>query len=192
MPNSNNVEEIYLEAVKKLRASFPKFVIFLGLAYIVWLLYSNFFFQLSKEKSIGNVEIARLDSLLIISAVIILIFASFVEIKNVADSCAGLVTSYISSSGKIEEIRVRKVKRAFRTTFYILPFTIAYIIFSNLLEQIFPLLITIIPLAIVIWVFIASILLAMVLGLELEVAANNFIKRLRKIKPEKKANRKTY
>jgi hypothetical protein len=186
MPNSNNVEEIYLEAVKKLRASFPKFVIFLGLAYIVWLLFSHFFFQLSKESTLGNIEVVRLDSLLIISAVLVLILASFVEIKNVADACAGLVTSYISSSaGKIEELRVMKVKRAFRTTFYILPFTVAYLIFSNLLEQIFPLLTTIIPLAIVVWVVIASILLAMVLGLELEEAANNFIQRLRKIKPKK-------
>lgn len=185
MPNSNNVEEIYLDAVKKLRASFPKFVIFLGLAYIVWLLFSHFFFQLSKESTLGNIEVVRLDSLLIISAVIVLIIASFVEIKNVADACAGLVTSYISSSEKIEEIRVRKVRRAFRTTFYILPFTVAYIIFSNLLEQIFPLLTTIIPLAIVIWVVIASILLAMVLGLELEEAANKFIQGLRKIKPKK-------
>ncbi|MGC8811991.1 MAG: hypothetical protein ACP5O8_00165 [Candidatus Aenigmatarchaeota archaeon] len=185
MPNSNNVEEVYLDAVKKLRASFPKFVIFLGLAYIVWLLYSHFFFQLSKESTLGNIEVVRLDSLLIISAVVVLILSSFVEIKNVADACAGLVTSYISSAGKIEEIRVRKVRRAFRTTFYILPFTVAYLIFSNLLEQVFPLLTTIIPLVIVIWVVVASIFLAMVLGLELEEAANNFIQRLRKIKPKK-------
>ncbi|MCS7106183.1 MAG: hypothetical protein NZ942_02625, partial [Candidatus Aenigmarchaeota archaeon] len=95
------------------------------------------------------------------SATLILIIASFIEIKSVADACAGLVTSYISSSaGKIEEIRVTKVGRAFRTTFYIMPFTIAYLIFSNLLEQVFPLLTTIIPLIIVIWVVVASIMLA--------------------------------
>ncbi|MEM5794114.1 MAG: hypothetical protein QXS48_02335 [Candidatus Aenigmatarchaeota archaeon] len=185
MPESNKVEEVYIDAVKKLRASFPKFVIFLGLAYIVWLLYSHFFFQLSKESTLGNIEVARLDSLIIISATLILIIASFIEIKNVADACAGLVTSYISSEGKIEEIRVAKVRRAFRTTFYILPFTIAYLMFSNLFEQVFPLLTTIIPLIIVIWVVIASIMLAMVLGLELEEAAKNFVERLRKIKPKK-------
>ncbi|MEM7825540.1 MAG: hypothetical protein QW412_01620 [Candidatus Aenigmatarchaeota archaeon] len=183
MPNSNDVEELYINSVKKLRSSFPKFVIFLGLAYIVWLLFSYFFFPLSKESTLGSIEVVRLDSLLIISAVVVLILASFVEIKNFSDACAGLVTSYISSSaGKIEGLRVRKVRRAFRTTFYILPFTVAYLIFSNFLEQTIPLLTTIIPLIIVIWVVIASILLAMVLGLELEEAANNFIERIKKIK----------
>lgn len=182
MSDGNSIEEIYISSAKKLRASFPKFVIFLGLAYSVWLIGTTFFIPLSKGAFIGAVEAARIDSLILLGAVLALLFASFAEIKSVADACAGLVTSYIGHGSKIEEVRLRKVKRTFRITGYIIPTTVSYLIFSNLIEQIYPLLNTIIPIVIAVWVVVASILLAMVLGLELEEAAKVFGERLKKIR----------
>ncbi|MDI6798926.1 MAG: hypothetical protein QMD12_02960 [Candidatus Aenigmarchaeota archaeon] len=182
MSDSNSIEEIYISSAKKLRAGFPKFVIFLGLAYLVWLIGTTFFIPLGRGAFIGAVEASRIDSLILLGAVLALLFASFVEMKNVADACAGLVTSYIGHESEIEEVRLKKVKRTFNITGYILPTTVSYLIFNNLIEQINPMLNTIIPIVIAIWVVIASILLALVLGSELEEAAKVFVERLKRIR----------
>lgn len=177
MPD-NDLNKIYLNSVKKLRASFPKFVLFISLAYSVWLIGLNVILPLSKGSSIGLIEVARIDSLLILGAVLALIFASFVEMKNLADSCAGLIVSYTSHQSSVEELRLRRIRRTFRITGYIIPAVISYLIFTSILEQIHPILTTVIPILIVVWVVIASVLLAMVLGLEIEEAAKSFAEKI--------------
>jgi len=176
------VEALYISSVKKLRASFPKFVIFLGIGYSLWLLATTFLLPLGKGSFVGSVEIARLDNIIVLAAVLVFVIASFVEMKNVAEASADLVISYISHRGSVEQVRIDRVRRAFSITLFILPFTVAYFMFSKLLEQINPLLNTIIPIGMVIWVVVASILLAMVLGLELEEAASAFVKKLKRKK----------
>ncbi len=187
MMPKNDLDKIYISSAKKLRASFPKFVLFISLAYSVWLIGLKVILPLSKGSSIGLIEVTRIDSLLILGAVLALIFASFVEMKNLADACAGLMVSYISHQGEIEELRLRKVRRTFRITGYLIPTVISYLIFASILEQIHPMLTTIIPILIVVWVVIASVLLAMILGLELEEAAKSFAEKIEeRIKKKKK------
>lgn len=186
MPEGKSSEEVYLNSVIKLRLSFPKFVIFLGVAFIVWLIGTSFIFPLSKG-SLGSVDALSIESLILIAAVLVLIFLSFIEIKNVADASAGLIATYITKESNVEEVRLMKIRRSLRTTFYIIPTVTAYIIFSKVIEQIYAPLNTIIPILIVLWVVIASIFLAMVLGLELDEASRLFIEKLGKLR-RKKAN----
>jgi hypothetical protein len=186
MSEEKNVEKVYLESVGKLRACLPKFIIFLGVAAIIWLISTTYFIPLSRGVFVGAIEAARLDSILILTMVIIFLIASFLEIGHVADACTGLILSYIvHKENNIDSIRFRKMRRAFRTTFYIIPFCVAFFIFGNFLEQIDPLFNTIIPIAIVIWAVVAAVLLTMVLGAELEESARAFVEAIEKMRKKK-------
>lgn len=192
--SESNSAEVYVSSAKKLRTSLPKFIIFLGLAYVIWLLGTTFLIPTGKGDFIGAIEAARLDSLLILTVVVIFIIASFLEICKFADACAGLTASYIAyKEEKIDDIRLRKVRRTFKTTAYIIPSTVTFLIFNNILQKINPMISIVIPIVIVIWVVLAAIMMAFVLGLEIEEAAKTFAERFEKkaktkIKEESKSS----
>lgn len=187
MKEENNVEKIYFESARKIKKSMPKFIIFLGLAYIVWLVGTTFFISSARGDFIGRIDITRLDSLIIISAVLLLLIASFIEVRNVCDASAGLVTSYIvHHKAKIEEIRFRQIRRSCRTIGYIVPVAVAFIIFSNFLARINPLINTVALVIFVIWIVIAALLFAWVVGLQIEETAKRFAVRISRIRIRKK------
>ena len=176
-----SLEELYLDSAKKLRTSLPKFVIFIGVAYLIWLVGTTFFIPLSLGAFIGAIEASSLDSLIILAAVLLLLIGSFIEIRNVADATAGIVVSYVlPRNTNVEEVRLRQFRRCFRSVGYVIPFVISFLIFKDLLEQIHPLLNVIIPVIIAVWVVIAAILLAMIMGLEIEESARIFAERVEK------------
>lgn len=179
----NSVEEIYLNSAKKLRASLPKFVIFLGIAYLIWLVGTTFFIPVSDGIFIKAIEAAKLESFIILIAVLVLIFASFLEVRKVSDACAGLVASYITHrKSKIEEMRFRQLRRSFLNIGYLIPTGIAYLIFAGVLSQVNPFIVQIVPVIIGIWVVVSAVFLAMVLGLEIEESARVLSERIEKIR----------
>jgi hypothetical protein len=168
----NSVEEMYLNSAKKLRASLPKFVIFLGTAYLIWLIGTTFFIPLSNGVFIRAVETAKLESFVILAAVLALIFVSFLEIRKVSDACAGLLASYITHrESKIDEIRLRQLRRSFLNVGYLIPTGISFLIFADLLNQINPFIVQIVPVIFGVWIVVSAVFLAMVLGLEIEESA---------------------
>jgi len=179
----NSVEEMYLDSAKKLRASLPKFVIFLGIAYLIWLVGTTFFIPLSNGIFIKAIETAKLESFIILVAVFSLIFVSFLEVRKLSDAFAGLVASSITHrESKVEEMRFRQLRRSFLNIGYLVPTAIAYLIFAGLLGQINPLVAQIIPVILGIWVVIAAVFLAMVLGMEIEESARVLSERIEKIR----------
>jgi len=170
-----NGDEIYIDSARKLRANLPKFVIFLGVAALLWLIGTSFVVPLGKGGKIGSLDLYRLDFLILLAATLALIVAAFLEVGIVADSLAGLAAAYITHrEAPIEEVRMRKIKRSFRTAAYIVPLVVSYLLFAGYLEKIYPLLNIVIPVIILVWVVVAAILLCMVLGVELEEASRLF------------------
>jgi len=182
-----SVEDLYISSAKNLRANFPKFAVFLGMAYIVWLIGTNFFIPMSRGQFLGAIEASRLDSIVILAAVVVLLFASLIEIGYVSDGVAGLTVAFIlHGSTKVDDLRLRKMKRTFRTVFYIFPVSVAFLIFSNLLSDISPLIGTVVPILIVIWTVLGAVMLTIVLGSEVEEAARAFTAKIEKKINEKK------
>jgi hypothetical protein len=175
------VEEMYIDSAKRLRASLPKFVIFIGVAYLIWIIGTTFIIPFNEGNFIGTIEAIRLDSITILAAVLLLLIGSFVEIKNVADAAAGIIVSYVlPRNSEVEEVRLRQFKRCFSSVGYIIPFTISFLIFNDLLNQINPLLNVIIPVIIAVWIVLAAVILAMIMGLEIEESARIFAEKIEK------------
>lgn len=179
-----DVEKLYIESAKKLRSSLPKFTIFLGMAYIIWVIATTFFLPLANGKFIKSIEASRLESFVVLSSIAILIFFSFLEGRNVADALAGMITAYlVHRKGNVEEMRLRRIRRPLLNIFYLISFSVAFFIFSGVIEQIYPFFNQIIMVLIGIWVVISLILIAMVMGLEIEESARLFAESIeRKIK----------
>ena len=174
-------EEAYLASARKLRASLPKFVIFFGIAYLIWATVTTFFIPLAEGVFIGKVEALKLESLLVLAIILVLIGLSFAEMKNIADASAHLLTFYISSSAPTE-IRLEKLRTGLRLLLLILPFTFSYLMFKSLLQQIHPTISLLVPIGVMVWTIVAFILFAMVLGLEIEEAAKAFVERFKRKK----------
>jgi len=145
---------------------------------------------------IGSLDTHKIEFIVLLAATLVLIAAAFLEVGVVADSLAGLVASYITHrESPIEEVRMRKIKRSFRTTAYILPMVVSYLMFADYIDKIYPLMNIVLPVLIVVWVVVAAILLCMVLGVELEEASRLFAETIEKRmkivrKKEQKENKK--
>ena len=176
-----SVEDLYISSAKKLRANFPKFVVFLGMAYVIWLIGTNFFIPLNRGQFLGAIEASRLDSIVVLAAVVALLFASFIEIGYVSDGIAGMIVAFIlHGSTAVDELRLRKMKRTLRTVFYIFPIIVTFLILGDLLQQVSPLIGTVWPIVVVIWTVIGAVMLTIVLGSEVEEAARMFTDKMEK------------
>lgn len=182
MAEEKSIGEVYLESAKRLRASLPKFVIFMGTAYLIWLIGTTFLVK--HGTFIGAIEAAKLESLAVLAATLVLILASFIEIREVADSMTGITISFIANrESKFKDVRFLQLRRAFRNIGYIVPFIVSSFMFSNILGQIHPLINLVVPVLIAVWVVVALVTLAMVLGIEIEESAREFKEKLeRRIK----------
>jgi len=178
---ANVKEEAYLASAKQLKVSLTKFITFIGIAYLIWVLVTTFFIPLAEGVFIGKIEALKLESLLTLAVIFTLIALSFVEMKNIADASANLLVFYVSSSSPTE-IRVEKLRTSLRTLFLLIPFVFFYLMFKPLFQQINPTINLLLPIGIMIWTIVALVLFAMVLGSEIEEAAKVFVEKIKKKK----------
>jgi hypothetical protein len=175
------VEKVYLNALHKLRTSLPKFIIFLGATFLVWYFGVLLLIPLGKDIFIGDVEASKIVNLILIATLIVLIFSSFREIREVADSLAGIVIYYTSKNGtSINTLRIKKLSSTFRSLVYVLLASFLFLVFKSLLDTIHPALAGMIVIAISIWAIIALYGVVMAVGSEIEEASKFFIKDLEK------------
>jgi uncharacterized protein with PQ loop repeat len=178
------VEEVYLESAKKLRASLPKFVIFLITAFLIWLFASILLIPLGRGIYIGDIETSKIASLITIITILVLLFGSFKEIKSVADASAGFVAYYIGKD-EIDDIRLKKLRGSFRSLAYVLLVSILFMLFKSVLEQIHPALPGIGYIVIVIWAFISLAGVVFTMSSEIEEATKTFVEEIER-RPRKK------
>jgi len=191
MSKERPIEEIYIESTRKLRTSLPKFVIFIGASFLIWMFGTALLIPLGKEVFIYDIEASKIINLIVIIAILVLIMASFREIKSTADACAGFVIFYVSGEKTtVNNIRLEKLQGTFRSLAYVILVSLLFLMFKNLLEQVHLALSGIALVTIVIWVIVALYSVVMALSSEVEEAAKIFTERLEsKLKKKRKARR---
>lgn len=193
-----SVEELYLKSAHKLRTSLPKFVIFLGASFLIWLVGMILLIPLGQGTFVNEIEASLIINLIVIAAVLVLIFASFKEIRDVADACAGFVTYYVGNGRQaVVSTRIRKLQGTFRSLAYVILVSLLFIMFKSILDQIHPALAGVVIIVIAIWIIIALYSVVMAMSSEIEEAAAAFTleiekavkKRRRAVKRKKVARR---
>jgi hypothetical protein len=177
-----SVEEIYLKSAHSMRTSFPKFVIFLGAATLVWIVGTLLLIPLGRGTFVNELEASQIVNLILIAAVLVLIFASFKEIRSIADACAGFVTYYVGNDRKgIAATRVRKLRGTFRSFAYVILVSLLFIMFKSLLDQVHPALAGVFVIVIAVWVIVALYSVVMAMSSEIEEAAVGFTAEIERV-----------
>ncbi len=178
--SEHKAEDIYISSARKLRSSLPKFVIFLGSAFLVWMIGTLLLIPLGIGVHIGSIEAEKIINVIVIVAIIILIFGSYREIKDVADAAAGFVTYYVGNGRtKVHSTRIEKLKKTFRSLAYVILVSILFLIFKSLLDSVHPALAGIVVILISVWAIVAIITVVMAMSSEVEEAARAFTKELK-------------
>ncbi len=181
MQKHKSTEDVYLSSASKLRASLPKFVVFLGATFLVYMFGSVLLIPLGQGVFLGGIETSKLVNFIIIIALSALILTSFREIRDVATALAGFVTYYVGNGGsKIHPTRLQKLQTTFRSFAYVILVSIFFMLFRPVLYEVHPALPGIAVIIIALWAIIALYGVVMVMGGEIEEAANSFTERLEK------------
>jgi hypothetical protein len=178
MPRTQKVENVYLESAKKLRASLPKFFVFLGAAFLVWIFGSALLIPLGTGVFLGGVETSKIINLLVLGSLVVLIITSFREIKNVANSLAGLALYYIGGNSNNEKLRLQKLQSTFRSFSYVILAAVFFILFRGFLLEIHPALAGIVVILLAIWAIVSLYAVVMAMSGEIEEAASSFAERI--------------
>jgi formate hydrogenlyase subunit 4 len=187
----SNTEDVYLESAKKLRSSLPKFVVYISTITLIWIFSTTLFIPMGTGIKLGDIEVNQIIDLIILITFLVLILASFNEIKNVADAIAGYISFYVSTDyHQIDKLRIMKWKKILRTLFYIILVSVFFLFFRGLLEQIHPAAPGIVIILIVIASVIVLFMLVMAMGAEIEEATKKFVDRFEKISKRAKKEEK--
>jgi hypothetical protein len=185
------IEEIYIESTRKLRTSLPKFVIFLGASFLIWMFGTALLIPLGKEVFIYDVEASKVINLIVVAAILVLIMASFKEIRATADACAGFVIFYVGGEkNTVSNIRVERLEGTFRSLAYVILVSLLFLMFKDLLEQVHPALSGLTIVVIVMWVIVALYSVVMALSSEVEEAARIFTEKVEKRLRKRRSLRK--
>lgn len=181
MQRKHKVEDVYLESAHQLRKSLPRFAIFLGAVFLVWIFGSSLLIPLGTGIQLGRIEASKIVNIIVLGALVVLVITSFREIKLVANAMAGFVTYYIGNSrGETDSSRLEKLKTTFRSFAYVILVSILFLAFKPLLSELHPVIPGIIVIVITIWSIIALYGVVMALSGEIEEAASAFAERIEK------------
>lgn len=188
----DTIEEIYLKSAHKLRTGLPKFVIFLGASFLIWLVGTILLIPLGQGTFVNEIEASLIINLIVIAAVLVLIFSSFKEIRDVADACAGFVTYYVGNGRQtVVSTRTRKLRGTFRSLAYVILVSLLFIMFKSVLDKIHPALAGMVIIVIAIWVIVALYSVVMAMSSEIEEAASAFTAEIEKaVKKRKKVSKR--
>ncbi len=188
MPGKRKVVDVYLESARKLRASLPKSIIFLGAAMLIWLFGTNILIPLGTGVLIYDTETSKIINLIVIVSIFVMISATFREIREVADASAGFVIYFVGNGRKsVDETRLHKLRKTFRNLSYVILASIVFLIFKPILDGIHPALAGIVLVVISIWTIISLYAVVMAMSSEIEEAATSFSENLEKQIKKKKS-----
>lgn len=181
MARRNNIEDVYINSARKLRAGLPKSAIFLGAAALIWLFGTNILIPLGENVFIYGTESSKIINLIVIISIFVMIATSFREIRDVADAAAGFVTYFVGNGKRsVEETRLNKLRKTFRNLSYVILAAIVFLMFKPVLDGFHPALSGIVVVLISIWSVVSLYAVVMAMSGEIEEAAVHFSKNLEK------------
>ncbi|MEM0480990.1 MAG: hypothetical protein QXQ14_02295 [Candidatus Aenigmatarchaeota archaeon] len=179
------LEDLYLTALADLRASLPRFLVFLSVILLLIIFYpiisnslENSYLQLGEEK----VSAKSILNMLTFFYITILLILTFREIWLLSFSISKLIVFFNSSEDeKLEnlDIRIKKLNNAF---LLLISFLISLFVFSFIKDYLIKLnqtLVSIIGIFLVIFLFLSLLIFGIAISSEIEHKINSLIEKLK-------------
>ncbi len=178
-------EDILFESKKEIRESFPKILVNLAIAVLIWLFAVLVFQPLAN--TLGNPFIFGLVGMSsIISAIVIIALAIILlrVLKEVADLTGGIasLTALYFARGETSETKLEKFRTGFRGIGYVIVAVIAYLFFLPLIAGLHPALAGIILILVLIWAILMLFRVGGVFSEEIEKKAGELSQKVDELK----------
>ena len=144
--------EVYAKAVKEIRDSAPKVGISAIVAVLIWLIANYIFIPISTGYFIREYAVTQLISLIILAALAVIFFGIVRELKDLADSAAGIVAYEVGSRrAEVSTEELSNYRTAFRGILFVFIAAVGFLLFAEQLRLLHPALSAIVLLAVVAW-----------------------------------------
>ncbi|WP_317137221.1 hypothetical protein [Methanochimaera problematica] len=172
--------DVMMEARKTVAEKFPKVLVKLVIAFLIWLFAVYIFLPLSGFLSdptfLGLIGLEKLIAAIVLIALLIILFAVLRDVKAITDAIASYAAVATLRKETIEEEKLLKYQRGFRGLAYVLVVVIAYLFFLPFLSSIFNVLAGIILIIIVLWAIALLLRVGEVFSDDIEKKTSDFIK----------------
>ena len=178
-------EKIKLKSRKEFRDSFPKLVVYIGIAVLIYLFSFYVFIPLSGEIFIGNISVTQLISLIGIIAIIVLVAKSITEIKDISNAIGGFI-GVTFGRGELGEEEVEHYQLAVRRIVYVFAVVIGFMFIGSLLSKFSESATGILLIIVFLWSIYMLYSAGMAISKETEASASSLVDRVEKKIDEKK------
>jgi len=175
--------EVRIESKREIYDSLPKLVVYVSIAILIYLFAILVFMPLGKGFEIVSVSTATIISAIAIIAILILLWRSSREIKDLCNAVGGLIAINVDKEASDEE--VAHYRKAVKGIVYVFAVVIAFLFIGSLLTEISGGVAGILLIAIFLWAVCTLYSAGMAISAEIESAANEMAQKL-----EKSATRK--
>lgn len=179
-------EKIKLESKKEFRDSFPKLVVYIGIAVLIYLFSYYVFIPLSGDYVIGNISVTQLISLIGIIAILVLVIKSINEIKDISNAIGGFI-GVTFGRGEMDEVEVEHYQMAVRRIVYVFAVVIGFMFIGSLLSEFSESATGILLIVVFLWSIYMLYSAGMAISKEAEASANELVDKMEKKIDEKKA-----
>ena len=182
-------EKMKLKSRKEFRDSFPKLVVYIGIAILIYLFSYYVFIPLSGEIYIRTVSVTQLISLIGIIAILVLVIKSINEIKDISNAIGGFI-SITFGKGELDGEEVEHYQMAVRRIVYVFAVVIGFMFIGSLLSKFSESATGILLIGVFLWSIYMLYSAGMAISKETEASAHGLVDKVEKKIDEKKIDEK--
>jgi hypothetical protein len=172
-------EEVRIESKREIYDSLPKLVVYLSIAILIYLFAILVFIPLGQGFDIAGVLTATVISAIAIIAILMLLWRSSREIRDICNAIGGLIAVNVGKKGASDE-EVAHYRKAVKGIVYVFAVVIAFLFIGSLLTEISGGVAGILLIVIFLWAVCTLYSAGMAISAEIESAANEMAQKLEK------------
>jgi len=172
-------EEVRIESKREIYDSLPKLVVYVGIAILIYLFAILVFVPLGNGLDISGVSTATVISAIAIIAILVLLWRSSREIKDLCNAIGGLIAVNVGREGASDE-EVAHYQKAVKGIVYVFAVVIAFLFIGSLLTEISEGAAGILLIVIFLWAVCTLYSSGMAISAEIEATANEVAQKLEK------------
>ena len=172
-------EEVRIESKREIYDSLPKLVVYVSIAILIYLFAILVFIPLGHGLDIAGVSTATVISAIAIIAILILLWRSSREIKDLCNAIGGLIAVNVGREGASDE-EVLHYRKAVKGIVYVFAVVITFLFIGSLLTEISEGAAGILLIAIFLWAVCTLYSSGMAISAEIEATANEVAQKLEK------------
>ena len=173
------VDEVIIESKREIYDSLPKLLVYMSIAVLIYLFAMFIFLPLGRGLAIGGTPTSTIISAIAILSIILLMWRSSREIRDICDAIGGLIAVNVGRDGACDE-EVEHYQKAVKGIVHVFVVVFAFLFIGSLLTEISEAFSGILLVIIFIWAVYTLYSSGMAISAEIEATADEIAGKLEK------------